>query len=182
MPAHGRLPGQLSHNPAKACAVSMPRLLIFQASYIALRLCRKPTLQSSRKEVESWILAATHRDVLYDTSVNDHRDPTSVSLQEQTYSFFWPYGLQGYRRPETFGFEEHLKRDRLIVSECPGDVWVATLPQPDLQFWINNHNLNTFRRPSVTQQVVQNLSSHDSGWEPSPKMLVEHNDCVLVRG
>ena len=76
------------------------------------------------------ILAATYRDVLYDTGVNDHRGPASVSLKEQTCSCFRPRWLQCYRRPETFRFKERLKRNRLIVSEYPGNMRVTTLPQP----------------------------------------------------
>jgi hypothetical protein len=61
-------------------------------------------------------------------------------------------------------------------------MWIATLPQPGLQFWIDNYDLNTFCRPAVAQQAVQNLSSYYGSGEPSPEILIEKNDCVLMRG
>ncbi len=139
------------------------------ASYLPQRNHGEPTPQSTHKTAERRVLAATDRDILYDPGVNNHRNSGSVPSEQQVCSSLWFCRLHCGGRPETLGLQELLKGDSPIVSECSSDVRISTLPQPDLQFWINDNDLNTFRRPSVAQQVVTDLLSYYGGGQLSPR-------------
>src|SRR5437899_12736283 len=112
------------------------------ASCLPRRVYGKPTPQSAHKTAERRTLAATDRDIFYDTCVNNHGDSSMVPSEQQVCRFLWFCRLHCGGRPETLGLQELLKGDSPIVSECSSDVRISTLPQPELQFWINNNDLN----------------------------------------
>jgi hypothetical protein len=57
---------------------------------------------------------------------------------------------------------------------------IATLPQPDLQFWINDNNLSTPSLPSIARQVAQNLLPDYGSRQLSSEILVENDKGILV--